>query len=370
VTTEEPGAWFGLAASHGLRARAIPGARWTPGTLHARRVGRDLARGGYDTIFLNHSIPAQASLAMLPDAVLAFPVLHSRIEAVVRTALANPYASNAVVAVSPRLLEIARARRPDRPVILIPHGVEIPEEVGARVERKGDELPFRLAWIGRLDQESKGVLLLPEILARCIERGVDARLTIAGDGPEASSLDKAIAARGLAERVDRRGWVTPEEAEAILLDAHALILPSFHEGLPLVLIEAQACGCAAIASHLPGITDFVSEDGRTGLLVPPGDTEGFAAAIARLADDRAFLRAVSIAGHVRARERFTIQRMVDAYLRLIDEGRSGRLPTPRPRRDLPAIDREIMTWRDSVPPYLLNALRRARAALPRPAGFA
>jgi hypothetical protein len=129
-----------------------------------------------------------------------------------------------------------------------------------------------------------------------------------------------------------------------------------------------------VASRIEGITDFILEDGRTGLLCDVGDEAGFAAAIARLHADRAMLAAVSTATARAARERFTVERMAADYARVFTEvagaaASAGPLPWSQFRLPEPFQP----TWRDRVPRPVRQLARAARDTLrwwsapPRPA---
>ncbi len=370
VTTEGRGEWFDLAASHGLRPQSIYGAGWNPAGLHARRVGRHLRERDYDAILLNHALHAQVALGMLSDRAFVVPILHNDIEEIVQVGLGNPAAWNVAVAVSPRLLEIARARRPERSSTMIPHGIEIPEEAPVWIERKQEARPLRLAYVGSVEAGRKGVMLLPEILRGARDRGCDAHLAIAGGGPDQRILAGRFTALGLSDRVKWLGIVEPQQIRLLLQDAHILLLPSRHEGFGLVLIEAQAHGCVPIASRLPGITDFAVADGRTGFLVAPDDGAAMVEGIVLLDRDRNAWGSMAREGVEEARTRFPAGRMGEEYMRLILEGLEGRYPLAGRRDRLPSIDRDLLTWRGALPTYLLVALRRARGMLRRFAGFA
>jgi glycosyltransferase involved in cell wall biosynthesis len=368
VTTEERGEWFDLAAAHGLRPSSIEGARAAPPWMHARRVGHHLRERGDDAILLNHAFHAQAALGMLQDRVFVVPILHNDIEEVVRVGLGNPAAWNVAVAVSPGVQEIARGRRPERPIERIAHGIAIPGETPARIERKREERPLRLAYVGAIEHQRKGVLDLPPILRGLRDRGVEVRLTIAGAGPDRRRLEAGFASAAVGDRVEWLGAVEPSRVREILMDAHILLLPSRHEGFGLVLIEAQACGCVPIASRLPGITDFAIDDGGTGILIDPAGPAGAANAVERLDRDRARWRNMAEAAFERTRERFEVGRMGSDYARLIRQGLDGRYPLARPRSELPPIDRDLLTWRGALPPRLLAALRRLRPVRPGGSG--
>lgn len=149
------------------------------------------------------------------------------------------------------------------------------------------EHPLRMVAIGRF-AEQKGHPLLIEALAR-VSAPVD--LTLVGDGPMAGDLRRQITESGLADRVSLPGWLDEAGVRAALADAHLLVLPSFAEGLPVVLMEAMAAGRPAIATWIAGIPELMI-DGETGWLVPAGDAGTLAAAI----EDAAATSSTRLAG--------------------------------------------------------------------------
>jgi hypothetical protein len=121
-------------------------------------------------------------------------------------------------------------------------------------------------------------------------------------------------------------------------------------------------GCVPVASRIEGITDFILEEGRTGLLCSIGSDEEFARAIARLHTDRAALTTIGKAAAVAARDRWNCERMSAEYAALFTEIAGGLGPqvTPLPwsRFCLPAPFRP--TWRGFIPKPIKRLVRAAR----------
>jgi colanic acid/amylovoran biosynthesis glycosyltransferase len=143
------------------------------------------------------------------------------------------------------------------------------------------EGPLRLVAVGRL-AEQKGQLLLIEAVAQAARLRPGLYLTLVGDGELRGAIEAAVAARGLAGQVTITGWVDEARVRAELARAHALVLPSFAEGLPMVAMEAMAAARPVIATHVAGIPELVVP-GETGWLVPAGDVGALAGAIEALA---------------------------------------------------------------------------------------
>jgi glycosyltransferase involved in cell wall biosynthesis len=137
-----------------------------------------------------------------------------------------------------------------------------------------------LVAIGRL-AEQKGFPLLIEAVALARNTCPHLHLTLVGDGPLRADLQSRTATLGLQSHITFAGWQDEAGVRAALAAATALILPSFAEGLPVVVMEAMAAGRPIIATSIAGVPELVTPD--VGWLVPAGDAQALAGAIATLA---------------------------------------------------------------------------------------
>lgn len=112
-------------------------------------------------------------------------------------------------------------------------------------------------------------------VVRC---GVDIELVLVGDGEMRGEIEALIRRCGLGDVVSITGWATGSEVSRHILDARAFVLPSFAEGLPVVIMEALALQRPVISTHIAGIPELV-EEGRSGWLVPAGSVPELADAI-------------------------------------------------------------------------------------------
>lgn len=135
----------------------------------------------------------------------------------------------------------------------------------------------RLVSVGRLC-EAKGQLLLIEAMARLKAEGVRAELVLIGDGPMRAPIEALIDRHRLHEEVKLLGWRDSARVRQELLDARVMVLPSFAEGLPVVLMEALALGRPVITTYIAGIPELV-EHGVNGWLVPAGSLDRLVHAI-------------------------------------------------------------------------------------------
>ena len=134
-----------------------------------------------------------------------------------------------------------------------------------------------LVCVGRLS-EQKGQVVLIEALARAVEGGFDGRLVLVGDGPLRAEIEHRARDLGLAERVHITGWADSTEVRRRLLEARVLVLSSFAEGLPVVIMEAMALTRPTVCTSIMGIPELVIP-GENGWLAVTGDAEGLADAI-------------------------------------------------------------------------------------------
>ena len=135
----------------------------------------------------------------------------------------------------------------------------------------------RLVCVGRLC-EQKGQLLLVEAASRLAALGVEFELVLAGDGEMRADIEALIARHGLKAQARITGWISSRQVRDEILAARALVLPSFAEGLPVVLMEAMALRRPVISTFIAGIPELV-HPGEHGWLVPAGDVDALVEAM-------------------------------------------------------------------------------------------
>ena len=213
-------------------------------------------------------------------------------------------------------------------VALIPHGVDTDlfrpsskEEASALRGRLG--LPQEgvlVAYSGRL-LRGKGLEVLLEAFARVGATDPKAHLLILGSG-EGQALSVEPTLRALSEGPGLHGRVTfagrRENVSDYLRAADLFAFPSLYEALGIALIEAQACGLPAVGSRTGGIVDVI-EDGKTGLLVPPGDALALGEALRALVSDPERRLALGLRARERARASFGAGESLARYRELFLE---------------------------------------------------
>src|SRR5580658_8481825 len=167
-----------------------------------------------------------------------------------------------------------RSRHADWPKVKIVHcGLEetfhqaAPETLG----------PARLICVGRLC-EAKGQLLLIEAAALLADKGIAFELVLVGDGPMRQEIEDLVQKCGLGARVRITGWISSSEVRGEILAARALVLPSFAEVLPVVIMEAMALRRPVLSTYVAGIPELVRH-GQEGWLVPAGAVKELAEAM-------------------------------------------------------------------------------------------
>ncbi|MDD2135085.1 glycosyltransferase [Pseudomonas kurunegalensis] len=136
----------------------------------------------------------------------------------------------------------------------------------------------RLVCVGRLC-EQKGQLLLLEAARQLAAQSIDFELVLAGDGEMRQQIEALIARHGLQQRVRITGWISSALVREEILAARALVLPSFAEGLPVVIMEAMALRRPVLTTYVAGIPELV-RPGENGWLFPAGAVDELAEAMA------------------------------------------------------------------------------------------
>lgn len=187
--------------------------------------------------------------------------------------------------------------------------------------------------VGRLDP-IKGMPLLLEALAAVKPDHPEARLSLVGDGPARADLEAQAKRLGIAEDVQFLGYRAAEEIPALLDQADIFALPSFAEGVPVVLMEAMAARLPVVASRVAGVGELV-EDGVSGFTIPPGDLESLIGRLDRLLADPALCDRMGGTGRSRVARDFDLDQEVAWLGTIFEAALEGRLPqTVRPEGSL------------------------------------
>uniref|UniRef100_A0A7C3EX29 Glycosyltransferase family 1 protein n=1 Tax=Candidatus Methanomethylicus mesodigestus TaxID=1867258 RepID=A0A7C3EX29_9CREN len=176
--------------------------------------------------------------------------------------------------------------------------------------RKRDAL---VGYVGRLSKE-KGTINYLEAVAK-IEPATGIHFLIAGDGllrPQVESFVK----KDLTKRIKFVGWVDHDDLPAFLNELKLLVLPSYTEGLPNVMLEAMACGTPVLAMPVGSIPDVI-RDCETGFLLKSNDPKHIAEKIIELLNKPELLEKVSANAYVYVRENFSFEKTIAVWQKII-----------------------------------------------------
>jgi len=224
--------------------------------------------------------------------------------------------------------DLRRARRyklaPEGKMTVILNGLDVrPMAKAADLARRRSELgwtPGRpvVGTIARLHRQ-KGISHLLQASRRILKAVPETRIVVVGDGPQSDRMRRDALRLGLGERCLFLG--AREDATALLALFDIFVLPSLWEGLPFVLVEAASLGKPIVATAVDGVPEIL-EEGQTGLLVPPGDSEALANAVIRLLRDKDEAGRLAEKARSLVPPRFPLRRMVERtqnlYLELLN----------------------------------------------------
>ncbi|MCV0429324.1 MAG: glycosyltransferase family 4 protein [Roseibium sp.] len=164
-------------------------------------------------------------------------------------------------------------------VEILQNAVYAPDEVPEKPERTSGP---HILFLGRLG-ERKGAPELVEALSSAKMESLKWTATLAGDG-DVDFYSNLAKERGVIERIEFPGWVGPQDVRKLLSTADIIVLPSYAENLPLSMLEGMAYELCPVVTPVGAVGDVI-HDGENGLLVPVGDEEKLADALARVVGD-------------------------------------------------------------------------------------
>jgi glycosyltransferase involved in cell wall biosynthesis len=187
---------------------------------------------------------------------------------------------------------------------VIPNAPDIDPEPLARAAAG----PPTVAYLGHLYAD-KGVYELVDAVAAVRRTHPDVRLVLAGQGRERERLLE-VGRERLGDAVELPGWLMGPAKRELLATATCLALPSYHEGLPLVVLEAMHAGLPVVATPVGGVPE-VARDGEEALLVPPRDVPALADALGRVLGDAGLRERLGAAARARAEAEYSVDAFRD-----------------------------------------------------------
>ena len=178
------------------------------------------------------------------------------------------------------------------------------------------ERPPLIGYIGRLSAE-KGVQHFVQALPAILSEQQDLRVLIGGDGQLKESIEKSLDAEKITARVDLPGWISHEDLPNYLNQLRLLVLPSYTEGLPNIMLEAMACGTPVLATPVGAIPDVI-RDGETGFIMEDNSPECIARNLLRALHDPD-LEGVAERGRRFVEREFTFEKAVERWKGILED---------------------------------------------------
>lgn len=308
VTRDQRGAIFSLLLMiTGMGRMAIAASRGRAAAVHVHMGDRgSILRKGLMIGFARLcGIPALLHLH-----AVELEEMYARAPAAVRWLIRSPFHwASTVIVLGERYRSwlVGALHVPEGKIDILTNGVP---GVAAAPDRGGREgRPCEILFLGNLI-ERKGVSDLLAALARINDPALSWRAELAGGGDEAHYRQQAQSL-GLGERVAFVGWVDQAQVRERLGSADLLVLPSYDEGLPLVILEALGSGLPVVCTPVGSIPEVLTDEQEV-LLVPPGDQEALATAIRRLVAEPELRRAMGRRGRAAFDARFSLRAFQDA----------------------------------------------------------
>jgi glycosyltransferase involved in cell wall biosynthesis len=175
--------------------------------------------------------------------------------------------------------------------------------------------PQVIGYVSRLSAE-KGVQCFIRALPSILEDQADLRVLIGGDGPLMDSIRISLEDDEITAFVDLPGWISHDDLPVFFNRLRLIVLPSFTEGLPNIMLEAMACGTPMLATPVGAIPDVIT-DGQTGFIMEDNSPECISKNVIR-ALKSPDLEKISIAGRKYVMEHFTFEQNVTGWKKIFD----------------------------------------------------
>jgi glycosyltransferase involved in cell wall biosynthesis len=176
--------------------------------------------------------------------------------------------------------------------------------------------PLRIGFIGRFSAE-KGIRNFITALPEIFKDSPDLHVLIGGDGSLKDQIVKTLEDQGLTSRVELTDWISHEELPLYLNNLRLLVIPSYTEGLPNIMLEAMACGTPVLATPIGAVPDII-KDGETGFFMEDNTPECIARNIIRALHDPN-LEKIALHAKTMIEREFTFENTVKQWKRILDQ---------------------------------------------------
>ena len=222
--------------------------------------------------------------------------------------------SKNIILYSPNLIEEWNLA-PYRHKILIAHHHFLDFTKFTIITPYSDRPPL-IGYIGRLSAE-KGVQHFAEALSAILSKHQDLRVLIGGDGSLKDAIEASLQEEGIADHVNLPGWISHDDLPKYLNQLRLLVLPSYTEGLPNIMLEAMACGTPVLATPVGAIPDVI-QDEVTGFIMENNTPECIAQNVMR-ALNHPDLEGIAERGRQYVAREFTFEKAVERWRRILEE---------------------------------------------------
>lgn len=192
-------------------------------------------------------------------------------------------------------------------IVVIHNGVLIPEFEGK------DYKNHNILFLGRLG-ERKGIYDLIKVMPKIIEEIPDAMFYLGGDG-DLNKCNKIVRESNISNNVRFLGWIKGEDKEKYLKACSIFILPSYHEGMPMAVLEAMSYGLATISTNVGGMPQII-ENGVNGVCIEAGDIRALEVNLIELLKNKSKRKTLGMAARERIESKFDASKNIDILCKL------------------------------------------------------
>jgi glycosyltransferase involved in cell wall biosynthesis len=318
---------------------------------HVKKIAKYLKE--YEVILLHDAPYAQSILGLLPEKTIVLPVLHSDLDSMVKNAIGNFGQWNKIIYVGPYLKDVllSEGRLRKDQIHNITNGIIIPHDRLEEEPCNGKRRKF--IYIGRLEHIQKAVIFIPDIVKKVLLKQEIEAVNIYGEGQSKEALESRIKELALEEIIKIHGTLEHEDVYRILKNHDFLLMPSFFEGHPIVLLEAMACRTIPFVSDLKGSTDFVIKHEVNGFLCKAAHIEDFSEKIIE-ALGRKDLPEIAERARTSVIEQFSLEAMGNQYFAIITEEAIKEQNITRTNK----ICMDLLGDLPSIPIFMIRPVRK------------
>ncbi|WP_313892563.1 glycosyltransferase family 4 protein [Psychrobacillus sp.] len=317
ICTEGNGEWDPIAENLGLRLKKFYIWDFKDPVTFIETIAEFIIDESFAAIYINDTIIGSAVAGLVDSKTKKITVLHAIDTISISVAVSNRENMDGFIAISPRIKRILDNDETENSV-LVPNGISN-DFFGKMSDRVEQDSELKLLYCGRLSHSDKGVLFLPKLLELFSSHSDEKfSLTIVGDGPARSELERMIYEKKLNDFVTIKGSLKKDNIIQEMKEAHFLIFPSLSEGFGLSIIEAQAMGCIPVAFLIDGVTDYLIKDNINGLLCEYGKIESMYERVSDTFKNKQKMNELNKAAIMNAKQ-YKIENTANEWIKRIDK---------------------------------------------------